>query len=278
MSRDGSFVSTACMPFRPSRYNPSRDRTSAPRRRAPSRAKSSSSSSSKPPSPSSPRPSTCSSRSSTCSAACSRACRCRGFSPTPHWLRGAAAAGRPARALRRHPARLDRLPADAPPDGRHPAPLRGARRGRARADPRARPRRQRARAAGRRSGTTRRRASSGTIRRSRAPDGCAGRASIRCSCWRCGRSSRAAPRRCCSAPTSRRWRHGHCPFCGWEPDFAVITPSAERRLICGRCLAQWASTRSPARSAPTTTAPASRRSRPATDATASTRATSAAGT
>ena len=36
------------------------------------------------------------------------------------------------------------------------------------------------------------------------------------------------------------WKHGHCPFCGWEPDFAVITPSADRRLICGRCLAQWA--------------------------------------
>ena len=36
------------------------------------------------------------------------------------------------------------------------------------------------------------------------------------------------------------WRHGHCPFCGWEPDFAVITPAADRRLICGRCLAQWA--------------------------------------
>ncbi len=35
------------------------------------------------------------------------------------------------------------------------------------------------------------------------------------------------------------WAHGHCPFCGWEPDFAVITPSAERRLICGRCVAQW---------------------------------------
>lgn len=35
------------------------------------------------------------------------------------------------------------------------------------------------------------------------------------------------------------WTHGHCPFCGWEPDFAVITPSAERRLICGRCVAQW---------------------------------------
>jgi len=36
-----------------------------------------------------------------------------------------------------------------------------------------------------------------------------------------------------------QWRHGHCPYCGWEPDFAVITPNANRRLICGRCLAQW---------------------------------------
>lgn len=35
------------------------------------------------------------------------------------------------------------------------------------------------------------------------------------------------------------WRHGYCPVCGWEPDFAVITPSAERRLICGRCQTQW---------------------------------------
>ena len=33
--------------------------------------------------------------------------------------------------------------------------------------------------------------------------------------------------------------HGHCPYCGWEPDFAVITPGADRRLICGRCLAHW---------------------------------------
>ncbi len=37
----------------------------------------------------------------------------------------------------------------------------------------------------------------------------------------------------------QQWKHGRCPFCGWEPDFAVITPSAERRLICGRCAAQW---------------------------------------
>src|SRR5438552_2372168 len=36
------------------------------------------------------------------------------------------------------------------------------------------------------------------------------------------------------------WHHGRCPICGWEPDFAVITPSADRRLICGRCTSQWA--------------------------------------
>jgi len=33
--------------------------------------------------------------------------------------------------------------------------------------------------------------------------------------------------------------HPLCPFCGWEPEFAVITPNAERHLICGRCSAQW---------------------------------------
>jgi hypothetical protein len=33
--------------------------------------------------------------------------------------------------------------------------------------------------------------------------------------------------------------HTLCPFCGWEPDFACITPSAERHLLCGRCAAQW---------------------------------------
>jgi len=36
------------------------------------------------------------------------------------------------------------------------------------------------------------------------------------------------------------WTRGYCPFCGWEPDFAVITPNADRRLVCGRCAAQWA--------------------------------------
>jgi hypothetical protein len=49
--------------------------------------------------------------------------------------------------------------------------------------------------------------------------------------------------RCAEALVQRAdfsgWHFGHCPFCGWEPDFAVITPSADRRLICGRCVAQW---------------------------------------
>jgi hypothetical protein len=49
--------------------------------------------------------------------------------------------------------------------------------------------------------------------------------------------------RCAEALAQRldlsAWTHGHCPFCGWEPDFAVITPTADRRLICGRCVAQW---------------------------------------
>jgi hypothetical protein len=35
------------------------------------------------------------------------------------------------------------------------------------------------------------------------------------------------------------WTHGHCPYCGWEPDFAAILPTGDRRLICGRCVAQW---------------------------------------
>lgn len=35
------------------------------------------------------------------------------------------------------------------------------------------------------------------------------------------------------------WTHAHCPLCGAEPDFAVITPAAERHLICGRCAMRW---------------------------------------
>jgi formate dehydrogenase maturation protein FdhE len=35
------------------------------------------------------------------------------------------------------------------------------------------------------------------------------------------------------------WVRGTCPLCAGEPDFAVITPAAERVLICGRCSARW---------------------------------------
>lgn len=35
------------------------------------------------------------------------------------------------------------------------------------------------------------------------------------------------------------WAHPHCPLCGGEPDFAVITPAAERHLLCGRCGLGW---------------------------------------
>ncbi len=36
-----------------------------------------------------------------------------------------------------------------------------------------------------------------------------------------------------------RWSHAHCALCGREPDFSVITPAAERHLICGRCTLRW---------------------------------------
>jgi hypothetical protein len=35
------------------------------------------------------------------------------------------------------------------------------------------------------------------------------------------------------------WTHSHCGLCGGEPDFAVITPAAERHLICSRCTLRW---------------------------------------
>ena len=40
-------------------------------------------------------------------------------------------------------------------------------------------------------------------------------------------------------PELSDWHHPHCALCGGEPDFAVITPSADRHLICGRCTLQW---------------------------------------
>jgi FdhE protein len=35
------------------------------------------------------------------------------------------------------------------------------------------------------------------------------------------------------------WTQGACPLCGGEPDLAVITPAADRLLICSRCAARW---------------------------------------
>lgn len=35
------------------------------------------------------------------------------------------------------------------------------------------------------------------------------------------------------------WTLSYCPLCGGEPEFSVITPAAERLLICSRCAARW---------------------------------------
>lgn len=35
------------------------------------------------------------------------------------------------------------------------------------------------------------------------------------------------------------WHRGYCPLCGWDPEMAVITPAAERLLLCGRCTTSW---------------------------------------
>lgn len=40
-------------------------------------------------------------------------------------------------------------------------------------------------------------------------------------------------------PELSAWTHSHCALCGGQPDFSVITPSAERHLICGRCELRW---------------------------------------
>jgi FdhE protein len=35
------------------------------------------------------------------------------------------------------------------------------------------------------------------------------------------------------------WTRAHCPLCGGEPEFSVLTSTGERLLICGRCTARW---------------------------------------
>jgi FdhE protein len=49
--------------------------------------------------------------------------------------------------------------------------------------------------------------------------------------------------RCADAVMARTlfhgWTRGVCPLCGGEPDLSIITPAAERLLICGRCTSRW---------------------------------------
>lgn len=49
--------------------------------------------------------------------------------------------------------------------------------------------------------------------------------------------------RCADAVMARtlfhNWTQGTCPLCGGEPDLSVITPAAERLLICSRCTSRW---------------------------------------
>jgi formate dehydrogenase maturation protein FdhE len=35
------------------------------------------------------------------------------------------------------------------------------------------------------------------------------------------------------------WTRPYCPFCGGEPELALLTPSGERRLACARCTGVW---------------------------------------
>jgi FdhE protein len=35
------------------------------------------------------------------------------------------------------------------------------------------------------------------------------------------------------------WTLPHCPLCGGDPDFSVLTSAGDRLLICGRCTARW---------------------------------------
>jgi FdhE protein len=35
------------------------------------------------------------------------------------------------------------------------------------------------------------------------------------------------------------WNRPYCPYCGGDPELAVMTPSGDRRLACGRCAGVW---------------------------------------
>jgi len=35
------------------------------------------------------------------------------------------------------------------------------------------------------------------------------------------------------------WTRAYCPFCGGDPEFALLPRAGGRRLVCGRCTASW---------------------------------------
>jgi hypothetical protein len=48
----------------------------------------------------------------------------------------------------------------------------------------------------------------------------------------------SSPQTLADAVDLSSWRAGYCPYCGWEPEFAVVAIGGDR-LVCGRCAAEW---------------------------------------
>ena len=57
--------------------------------------------------------------------------------------------------------------------------------------------------------------------------------------WPCDRFWPDAQRSSCTVSICRRGGRASCPLCGGEPEFATITPAADRLLICNRCTTHW---------------------------------------
>ncbi len=153
------------------------------------------------------------------------------------------AEGRPAAPLRRHPARVERSATDGAADGRRPETLRSARRYRLPEGAGDRPRHETA-GGGRRVVSQHRRTQRGRTGSTR-PRRPAGRPRGYSDAMSevLGLAMRPFLSRCAEVlqqrPDLALWTHPHCALCGGAPDFAVITPAAERHLICGRCALRW---------------------------------------
>ena len=146
----------------------------------------------------------------------------------PAWVAAQQAAGRPARPFQRHPARVERLPPDAPPDRGHPACV--SRRSNA---PTTTPS-SRCGRDGNALGTARDRVVRRVVGRRawraepRTPDASTRRrAWTRCWCWRCGLFLARVRRGAGAAGRSVELEPRALPDLRLGADFAVITP--ERR-------------------------------------------------